>query len=42
MRDLADLLPEMAPAYLDRVAVDATGLTGAWDLKAGVGWRGAH
>ncbi len=33
MGDLANLLPEMAPVYLDRPVLDATGLEGAWDFK---------
>jgi uncharacterized protein (TIGR03435 family) len=39
MMDFADLLPEMAPAYLDRVVVNSTGLDGAYDFK--LVWVGA-
>jgi uncharacterized protein (TIGR03435 family) len=39
MSDFADLLPEMAPAYLDRVVVNSTGLEGAYDFK--LVWVGA-
>jgi uncharacterized protein (TIGR03435 family) len=39
MTDFADLLPEMAPAYLDRMVVNSTGLDGAYDFK--LVWVGA-
>jgi uncharacterized protein (TIGR03435 family) len=40
MADFADLLPEMAPAYLDRVVVNFTGLEGTYDFK--LVWVGAR
>lgn len=39
MADFADLLPEMAPAYLDRVVLNSTGLEGTYDFK--LVWVGA-
>ena len=33
MAEFADLLPELAPGYLDRVVVDSTGLEGAFDFR---------
>lgn len=39
MADFADLLPEMAPAYLDRVVVNSTGLEEAYDFR--LVWVGA-
>jgi uncharacterized protein (TIGR03435 family) len=33
MADFADLLPEMAPAYIDLVVLDSTGLEGTYDFK---------
>ena len=39
MSDFADLLPEMAPAYLDRVVLNSTGLEGTYDFK--LVWVGA-
>jgi uncharacterized protein (TIGR03435 family) len=39
MADFADLLPEMAPAYLNRVVVNSTGLDGHYDFK--LVWVGA-
>jgi uncharacterized protein (TIGR03435 family) len=40
MADFADLLPEMAPAYLDRVVLNSTGLEGHYDFK--LVWVGAR
>jgi len=40
MADLAELLPETAPAYVDLPAVDLTGLKGAYDLK--LTWTGRY
>ncbi len=40
MADFADMLPEMAPAYLDRVVLDSTGLEGPYDFKRV--WVGAR
>jgi uncharacterized protein (TIGR03435 family) len=39
MAEFADFLPELAPAYLDRVVVNSTGLEGAYDFK--LTWVGA-
>jgi uncharacterized protein (TIGR03435 family) len=39
MADFADLLPEMGPAYLDRVVVNGTGLEGTYDFR--LVWVGA-
>jgi uncharacterized protein (TIGR03435 family) len=39
MADFADFLPEMAPAYIDRVVVNSTGLDETYDLK--FTWVGA-
>jgi uncharacterized protein (TIGR03435 family) len=39
MPDFASMLPEMAPAYIDRMVVDSTGLAGAYDFR--LTWVGA-
>jgi len=40
MADLAELLPQTAPAYMDLPVVDLTGLKGAYDLK--LTWTGRY
>jgi uncharacterized protein (TIGR03435 family) len=39
MADFADLLPEMAPAYIDREVLNSTGLEGTYDFR--LVWVGA-
>jgi uncharacterized protein (TIGR03435 family) len=40
MSDLARVLPQIAPAYIDRPVVDKTGLTGIYDLQ--LDWVGVN